>query len=115
VDPGPRSGRPGRLRELGIGFVPWSPLGQGFLTGTVSQTIGFGAPTCAAGSRFSPEARASNQQIVDTVRQIAAQHGATPAQIALAWLLTQQPWIVPVPGTRRIQRLQKTLSQPLPS
>jgi aryl-alcohol dehydrogenase-like predicted oxidoreductase len=94
--------------ELGIGFVPWSPLGQGFLTGAVSQTTQF--PDSDVRSwfpRFSSEARAANQQIVDTVRAIATQHDAAPAQIALSWLLAQQPWIVPIPGTRRIERLQE--------
>jgi predicted oxidoreductase len=91
--------------ELGIGFVPWSPLGQGFLTGTVSQTQQFPASDVRSWfPRFSPEARAANQPIVDTVRQVAAEHNGTPAQIALAWLLAQRPWIVPIPGTRRLGR-----------
>jgi aryl-alcohol dehydrogenase-like predicted oxidoreductase len=94
--------------ELGIGFVPWSPLGQGFLTGAVSQTRQFPASDVRSWfPRFSQEARAANQPIVDTVRQIAAEHNATPAQIALAWLLAQRPWIVPIPGTRRLERLQE--------
>jgi aryl-alcohol dehydrogenase-like predicted oxidoreductase len=94
--------------ELGIGFVPWSPLGQGFLTGTVHQTQQFPASDVRSWfPRFSPEARAANQPIVDTVRQIAAEHNATPAQIALAWLLAQRPWIVPIPGTRHRERLQE--------
>jgi aryl-alcohol dehydrogenase-like predicted oxidoreductase len=94
--------------ELGIGFVPWSPLGQGFLTGTVSQIQQFPASDVRSWfPRFTPEARAANQTIVDTVRQIAAEHNATSAQIALAWLLAQHPWIVPIPGTRRLERLQE--------
>ena len=94
--------------ELGIGFVPWSPLGQGFLTGTVNQTQQFPASDVRSWfPRFTPEARAANQTIVDTVRQIAAEHNATSAQIALAWLLAQRPWIVPIPGTRRLERLQE--------
>jgi aryl-alcohol dehydrogenase-like predicted oxidoreductase len=94
--------------ELGIGFVPWSPLGQGFLTGAVSQATQFQASDVRSWfPRFSPEARAANQPIVETVREIAATHQATPAQIALAWLLAQRPWIVPIPGTRRIERLQE--------
>jgi aryl-alcohol dehydrogenase-like predicted oxidoreductase len=94
--------------ELGIGLVPWSPLGQGFLTGTVNETRQFPASDVRSWfPRFSPQARAANQPIVDTVRQIAATHNATPAQIALAWLLAQQPWIVPIPGTRRLERLQE--------
>jgi aryl-alcohol dehydrogenase-like predicted oxidoreductase len=94
--------------ELGIGFVPWSPLGQGFLTGTVHQTQQFPASDVRSWfPRFTPYARAANEPIVDTVRQIAAQHNATPAQIALAWLLAQHPSIVPIPGTRRLERLQE--------
>jgi aryl-alcohol dehydrogenase-like predicted oxidoreductase len=94
--------------ELGIGFVPWSPLGQGFLTGTVNQTQQFPASDVRSWfPRFSPEARAANQPIVDTVGDIAAEHNATPAQIALAWLLAQRPRIVPIPGTRRLARLQE--------
>jgi aryl-alcohol dehydrogenase-like predicted oxidoreductase len=94
--------------ELGIGFVPWSPLGQGFLTGTVSQTQQFPASDVRNWfPRFTPEARAANQPIVDAVREIAAEHNAAPAQIALAWLLAQRPWIVPIPGTRRMERLRE--------
>ncbi len=94
--------------ELGIGFVPWSPLGQGFLTGTVNQSSQFPASDVRTWfPRFSSEARAANQPIVDTVREIAAAHDATPAQIALAWLLSQRPWIVPIPGTRRLARLEE--------
>ncbi len=96
--------------ELGIGFVPWSPLGQGFLTGTVSESVRFPASDVRSWfPRFSPEARAANLPIVDTVREISATHDATPAQIALAWLLAQHPWIVPIPGTRRLERLQENV------
>ena len=94
--------------ELGIGFVPWSPLGQGFLTGTVNQTQQFPASDVRSWfPGFTPDARAANQPIIDSVRQIAAEHDATPAQIALAWLLAQRPWILPIPGTRRLERLQE--------
>jgi len=96
--------------ELGIGFVPWSPLGQGFLTATVDATMAFDASDVRSWfPRFTPEARAANQPLVDLVRQIAARKGATPAQIALAWLLAQKPWIVPIPGTRRLARVEENL------
>ena len=96
--------------ELGIGFVPWSPLGQGFLTGTVNETRHFPASDVRSWfPRFSAEARAANQPIVDTVQEVAAAHNATPAQISLAWLLAQRPWIVPIPGTRRLERLQENI------
>jgi aryl-alcohol dehydrogenase-like predicted oxidoreductase len=97
--------------ELSIGFVPWSPLGQGFLTGTVSAASTF-EPTDVRSwfPRFSPEARAANQPIVELLGEIAQRYGATPAQIALAWLLAQQPWIVPIPGTRKLERLEENLA-----
>ena len=96
--------------ELGVGFVPWSPLGQGFLTGKVrtDQTFGDG-DIRRIFPRFTPEAMAANQLLVDLVTQIAAQHEATPAQIALAWLLAQKPFIVPIPGTRKLHRLQENM------
>ena len=96
--------------ELGIGFVPWSPLGQGFLTGKVTATTTF-EPTDVRSwfPRFSPEAREANQPIVELLGQIAGRSGATPAQIALAWLLAQKPWIVPIPGTRKPERLEENL------
>lgn len=96
--------------ELGVGFVPWSPLGQGFLTGKVrtDQTFGEG-DIRRIFPRFTPEAMAANQQLVDLVVQIADQHGTTPAQIALAWLLAQKPFIVPIPGTRKLHRLQENM------
>src|SRR3954471_1506684 len=93
------------LEELGIGLVPFSPLGKGFLTGTVSANTDF-----AAGDvrnvipRFTAEARQANQVVVDLVQRIAEAKNATPAQVALAWLLAKQPWIVPIPGTRRLER-----------
>jgi aryl-alcohol dehydrogenase-like predicted oxidoreductase len=97
--------------ELGIGFVPWSPLGQGFLTGAVSPDSAFGAGDVRSRfPRFSPEARTANQPIVDLVGQIARRHDATPAQIALGWLLAQRPWIVPIPGTRKLERLGENLA-----
>ena len=97
--------------ELGIGFVPWSPLGQGFLTGAVSAASTFGSTDVRSRfPRFSPAARTANQPIVDLLGQIARRHGATPAQVALAWLLAQRPWIVPIPGTRKLERLEENLA-----
>ena len=97
--------------ELGIGFVPWSPLGQGFLTGAVSAASTFeDADVRSRFPRFSREARTANQPIVDLLGQIARRHGATPAQVALAWLLAQRPWIVPIPGTRKLERLEENLA-----
>ena len=97
--------------ELGIGFVPWSPLGPGFLTGKVTAATIF-EPTDVRSwfPRFSPEAREANQPIVELLGQIAGRNGATPAQIALAWLLAQKPWIVPIPGTRKPERLEENLA-----
>jgi aryl-alcohol dehydrogenase-like predicted oxidoreductase len=98
------------LEELGIGLVPFSPLGRGFLTGTVSANTDF-----AAGDvrnvlpRFTAEAREANQVVVDLVRRIGETRNATPAQVALAWLLAKKPWIVPIPGTRRLERLAENL------
>lgn len=98
-------------RELGIGFVPWSPLGQGFLTGTVDPKQTFDkADVRSWFPRFTPEAMRANQALVDVVRHIADAKGATPAQIALAWLLAQDPWIVPIPGTRRFNRLEDNMA-----
>ena len=94
--------------ELGIGFVPWSPLGQGFLTGTVSATSTFESGDVRSWfPRFSPEAMASNQHLVDLLNQIAARKEITSAQLALAWLLAQSPSIVPIPGSRRIERIRE--------
>jgi aryl-alcohol dehydrogenase-like predicted oxidoreductase len=98
------------LEELGIGLVPFSPLGRGFLTGRIDQATEFGEGDIrAALPRFTAEARAANQALVDLLGRIAEDKGATPAQIALAWLLAQRPWIVPIPGTRRLERLEENL------
>jgi aryl-alcohol dehydrogenase-like predicted oxidoreductase len=96
--------------ELGIGFVPWSPLGQGFLTGKVDATMSFESSDVRSWfPRFTQDARNTNQPIVDLLHDIALRKQATPAQIALAWLLAQKPWIVPIPGTRKLHRLDENL------
>jgi aryl-alcohol dehydrogenase-like predicted oxidoreductase len=96
--------------ELGIGFVPWAPLGSGFLTGAIDAKTTFDATDFRSFSpRFTPEARADNVAMVDLVRRIAERKGATPAQIALAWLLAQKPFIVPIPGTTKLHRLEENL------
>jgi len=96
--------------ELGIGFVPWSPLGQGFLTGKIDASTAFdSADWRARFPRFTPQARKANQALVDLVTQIAAARQATPAQVALAWLLSRKPWIVPIPGTRRLDRVEENI------
>ncbi len=98
------------LEELGIGFVPFSPLGRGFLTGTISGEMSFDSSDIRSSiPRFSPEARKANSALVDLLATVAARKNATPAQVALAWLLAQKPWIVPIPGTRRVERLEETL------
>ena len=98
------------LQELGIGLVPFSPLGRGWLTGTVSATQDFGPDDIRSGlPRFTPEARQANQAVVDLARRVADARGATPGQVALAWLLARKPWIVPIPGTRRLGRLEENL------
>lgn len=98
------------LEELGIGLVPFSPLGKGFLTGQIDESTSFGAGDIRATiPRFAPEARRANHALVRQLRLMADQLRATPAQIALAWLLAQKPWIVPIPGTRRISRLEENL------
>ncbi len=98
------------LAELGIGLVPFSPLGKGFLTGTVSATTEFAAGDIRTTiPRFTAQARQANQDVVDLVRQIAEAKAASPAQIALAWLLAKAPWISPIPGTRRLERLEENL------
>ncbi len=100
----------GVLDELGIGLVPFSPLGRGFLTGRIDHATQFGDGDIRANlPRFTAEARAANQAVVDLLARIANSKGATPAQIALAWLLAQKPWIVPIPGTRRLERLEENL------
>jgi aryl-alcohol dehydrogenase-like predicted oxidoreductase len=98
------------LEELGIGFVPFSPLGKGFLTGKIDENTKFD-PTDFRNivPRFTPEARKSNQAVVDLLNSIAARLKATPAQIALAWLLAQKAWIVPIPGTTKLPRLIENL------
>jgi len=97
--------------ELGIGFVPWSPLGQGFLTGKVDAAMTFDSTSDlrATFPRFTPEARRANQPVVDLLADVGKRKGATHGQIALAWLLAQKPWIVPIPGTRKLARLEENL------
>ncbi|WP_326584449.1 aldo/keto reductase [Streptomyces sp. NBC_00487] len=96
------------LLELGIGFVPFSPLGKGFLTGAISSTTSFGDSDLRGSlPRFTEEARAADQALVDLLSAVAARKGTTNAQIALAWLLAQHPWIVPIPGTTKIHRLRE--------
>lgn len=98
------------LEELGIGFVPFSPLGKGFLTGKINETTKFDKLDFRnTVPRFSEENRQINQVLVDVLGKLAAERNATPAQVALAWLLAQKPWIVPIPGTSRIQRLEENL------
>ncbi|BDU68775.1 aldehyde oxidase [Geothrix oryzae] len=98
------------LEELGIGFVPFSPLGKGFLTGKIDETTTFD-PTDFRNvvPRFTPEARKANLALVEVLKALAAAKGATPAQLALAWLLAQKPWIVPIPGTTKLHRLEENL------
>ena len=96
--------------ELGIGFVPFSPLGKGFLTGAIDETTTFDRTDFRnVVPRFSPEARKANQALVDLIGRIAAKRGATRAQIALAWVLARKPWIVPIPGTTKLHRLEENL------
>jgi aryl-alcohol dehydrogenase-like predicted oxidoreductase len=98
------------LEELGIGLVPYSPLGKGFLTGKIDESTAFDSTDFRNNlPRFAPEARKANQALVDLLGQIAAKKGATAAQIALAWLLAQKPWIVPIPGTTKLHRLDENL------
>jgi aryl-alcohol dehydrogenase-like predicted oxidoreductase len=98
------------LEELGIGFVPYSPLGKGFLTGKIDTSTTFHSTDFRNTlPRFTPEARKANQALVDLLAKIAARKKATPAQIALAWLLAQKPWIVPIPGTRKLERLDENM------
>jgi aryl-alcohol dehydrogenase-like predicted oxidoreductase len=99
------------LEELGIGLVPFSPLGKGFLTGTINPATAFDSSDIRSTiPRFTPQAREANQALVDLLGEIAAGMNATAAQVALAWLLAQQPWIVPIPGTRRVERLDENLA-----
>lgn len=98
------------LEELGIGFVPFSPLGAGFLTGKIGENTRFDSSDFRASvPRFAPDALKANLALVDLLRDVAERKGATPAQIALAWLLAQKPWIVPIPGTTKLQRLEENL------
>jgi len=96
--------------ELGIGLVPFSPLGRGYLTGKIDETSTFDPTDIRSHNpRFTPEAIRANRVVVDLLEQIGAQKGATPAQIALAWLLAQKPWIVPIPGSRKLERLDENI------
>lgn len=98
------------LEELGIGFVAYSPLGRGFLTGAMDANTAFAKGDFrSALPRFSPEARRANQMVVDRLSEIAARHKATPAQVALSWLLSRKPWIVPIPGTTKLSRLEENI------
>ncbi len=98
------------LEELGIGFVPYSPLGKGFLTGKINENTAFDSSDFRSTlPRFTPEARKANQALVDLLGRIAERKKATPAQIALAWLLARKPWIVPIPGTRKLERLDENI------
>ena len=98
------------LEELGIGFVPFSPLGRGFLTGKIDENTTFESSDFRnLVPRFTPEARKANLALVDLLKQVAAKKPATPAQVALAWLLAQKPWIVPIPGTTKLHRLEENL------
>jgi aryl-alcohol dehydrogenase-like predicted oxidoreductase len=99
------------LEELGIGFVPFSPLGKGFLTGAIAADASFGKDDFrSVVPRFSQEALSANQALVAALKRIAAAKSATPAQIALAWLLAQKPWIAPIPGTTKLHRLEENLA-----
>lgn len=98
------------LEELGIGFVPFSPLGKGFLTGKIDENTTFDSSDFRnIVPRFAPEARKANQALIDLLAGVAEQKKATPAQIALAWLLARKPWIVPIPGTTKLHRLDENL------
>ncbi|MFC2092618.1 aldo/keto reductase [Bacteroidota bacterium] len=98
------------LQELGIGFVPFSPLGRGFLTGKINENTGFDSTDFRSTlPRFTPEARKVNQALVDLLIKVSKQKNATPAQIALAWLIAQKPWIVPIPGTTKLNRLEENI------
>lgn len=98
------------VEELGIGFVPFSPLGRGFLTGKIDENTTFDASDFRNKvPRFTPEARKANQTLIDLLARIGKRKNATPAQIALAWLLAQKPWIVPIPGTRKLSRLEENM------
>jgi aryl-alcohol dehydrogenase-like predicted oxidoreductase len=107
----PETGVLSTLAELGIGFVPYSPLGKGFLTGSIGENTQFDKSDIRSSiPRFGADVREANRAVVDLLQRIAARKGATAGQIALAWLLAQRPWIVPIPGTRRLDRLQENLA-----
>src|SRR5207249_1436989 len=98
------------LEELGIGFVPFSPLGKGFLTGKIDESTNLDASDFRNTiPRFAPEARKANKALVDLLARIARRKGATPAQLALAWVLAQKPWMAPIPGTTKVSRLEENL------
>jgi aryl-alcohol dehydrogenase-like predicted oxidoreductase len=106
----PETGVLSTLAELGIGFVPYSPLGKGFLTGSIGAGTQFDRADIRNNiPRFAADVREANYAVVALLETIAARKGATPAQIALAWLLAQRPWIAPIPGTRRLERLDENL------
>ena len=99
------------LRQLGIGFVPFSPLGKGFLTGKIDETTAFDSTDFRnTVPRFAPEARRANRALVERIETVARKKNATPAQIALAWVLAQEPWLVPIPGTTKLHRLEENLA-----
>ena len=99
------------LEELGIGFVPYSPLGKGFLTGAMNENTRLESNDFRSTlPRFTPEAMKANQALIDLLSRIAVRKKATPAQIALAWLLAQKPWIVPIPGTTKLHRLEENIN-----
>ena len=106
----PETGVLSTLSELGIGFVPYSPLGKGFLTGSINESTQFDSSDIRGSiPRFAAEVRGANRAVVDLLQTIADRKGATAGQVALAWLLAQRPWIVPIPGTRRLERLEENL------
>lgn len=99
------------LEELGIGFVPFAPLGKGFLTGTIDKNATFGSDDFRSKQpRFQPENLEANQVLGELIKKVAAAKEDTPAQIALAWVLAQKDWIVPIPGTRKLERLEENIS-----
>jgi len=107
----PETGLLSTVSELGIGFVPYSPLGKGFLTGSIGENTQFDSSDIRSSiPRFAADVRDANRAVVDLLQTIAVRKGATPAQIALAWLLAQRPWIAPIPGTRRLERLEENLA-----
>ena len=108
--PGRIAELPKACEELGIGLVPYSPLGRGYLTGKIDENTTFADNDIRSRNpRFTAEAIRANRVVVDLLERIAMQKGATPAQIALAWLLAQKPWIVPIPGSRKLERLEENI------